>query len=73
MASDYFDLGTYRVAITTSSPDAQLWFNRGLVLCYAFNHQEAYECFNLALAADPGCAIAYWGKAFVLGCNYNKP
>ncbi|MGN6143949.1 MAG: hypothetical protein ACTHOP_10200 [Mesorhizobium sp.] len=73
MASDYFDLGTFRVEITTASPAAQLWFNRGLVLCYAFNHQEAYECFSIALKADPGCAIAYWGKAFVLGCNYNKP
>jgi tetratricopeptide (TPR) repeat protein len=73
MASDYFDLGSFRVEITTASPDAQLWFNRGLVLCYAFNHQEAYECFSIALKADPGCAIAYWGKAFVLGCNYNKP
>jgi tetratricopeptide (TPR) repeat protein len=73
MASDYFDLGTFRVEITTASPEAQLWFNRGLVLCYAFNHQEAYECFSIALKADPGCAIAYWGKAFVLGCNYNKP
>ncbi|MET3661198.1 tetratricopeptide repeat protein [Aquamicrobium ahrensii] len=73
MASDYFDLGAYQVAITTSSPETKLWFNRGLVLCYAFNHQEAYECFNLALAGDPHCALAYWGKAFVLGCNYNKP
>lgn len=73
MASDYFDLGSYSVAITTSSPQAQMWFDRGLALCYAFNHQEAYECFNLALEADPGCAIAWWGKAFVLGCNYNKP
>lgn len=73
MASDYFDLGTFRVEITTSSPEAQLWFNRGLVHCYAFNHQEAHECFSAALEADPDCAIAYWGKAFVLGCNYNKP
>ncbi|UNK40596.1 tetratricopeptide repeat protein (plasmid) [Shinella sp. H4-D48] len=73
MTSDYFDLGSYTVTVTTSSADAELWFNRGLMLCYAFNHQEAYECFNRAIAADPGCAIAYWGKAFVLGCNYNKP
>ena len=73
MDPPYFNLGSYQATITTSSPEAQVWFNRGLVLCYAFNHQEAHECFKLALAADPRCAMAYWGIAYVLGCNYNKP
>src|SRR5690606_7509593 len=34
---------------------------------------EAVACFDRAAAADPGCAMAYWGKAYALGCNYNKP
>ncbi|PKS08386.1 hypothetical protein jhhlp_005330 [Lomentospora prolificans] len=71
--STYFNLGSHHVQITTTSHDAQLWFNRGLILCYAFNHEEASKCFHLAIEADPGCAIAHWGKAYVLGCNYNKP
>ncbi|MEU8033118.1 hypothetical protein AB0C13_31560 [Streptomyces sp. NPDC049099] len=70
---DYYDLGTYSRPVTTSSPEAQLWFDRGLVWTYAFNHEEAVSCFEAAAAADPGCAMAYWGIAYALGPNYNKP
>jgi len=69
----YYDLGTYSRTITTSSAEAQLWFDRGLIWCYGFNHQEAAVCFDRAIKADPDCAIAYWGLAYVKGCNYNKP
>ena len=27
----YFDLGTYSRPVTTTAPEAQLWFDRGLV------------------------------------------
>lgn len=69
----YYDLGRYARAITTASPEAQLWFDRGLIWCYGYNHQEAAVCFDRAVAADPDCAMAYWGLAYVSGCNYNKP
>ena len=69
----YYDLGKYSRSITTKSPDAELWFNRGLIWCYGFNHEEAVECFERAIAADGGCALAYWGVAYALGPNYNKP
>jgi tetratricopeptide (TPR) repeat protein len=71
--SDYFDLGTYSRDVTTSSAHARLWFNRGLVWAYAFNHEEAVACFERAIEADPGCALAHWGLAYALGPNYNKP
>src|ERR1700683_99510 len=71
--SDYFDLGTYTRDVTTSSAHARLWFNRGLVWAYAFNHEEAVACFERAIEADPGCALAHWGLAYALGPNYNKP
>jgi tetratricopeptide (TPR) repeat protein len=71
--SDYFDLGTYTRTITTSSAEAQAWFTRGLVWTYAFNHEEAMRCFEQAVEADPDCALAYWGLAYALGPNYNKP
>jgi hypothetical protein len=71
--SDYFDLGGYTRQVTTTSAGAQAWFTRGLVWAYAFNHEEAAECFGRAAEADPGCVMAHWGLAYALGPNYNKP
>ncbi|KOT40795.1 hypothetical protein ADK41_11705 [Streptomyces caelestis] len=70
---DYYDLGDHRRPVTTSSADAQLWFDRGLIWTYAFNHEEAVSCFEKAAEADPDCAMAHWGIAYALGPNYNKP
>ena len=70
---DYFDLGSYSRDVTTTSADAQTWFNRGLVWAYGFNHEESVACFEQAIAADPQCALAHWGLAYALGPNYNKP
>ncbi|KAL2157084.1 hypothetical protein VTH06DRAFT_7040 [Thermothelomyces fergusii] len=69
----YYDLGKFHMPVTTSSGEAQTWFNRGLVWCYAFNHEEAVRCFERAAAADDSCALAYWGIAYAVGPNYNKP
>ena len=71
--SDYYDLGTYSRAITTTSPEAQLWFDRGLIWGFAYNHDESVACYKRALEHDPECAMAYWGIAYSSGCNYNKP
>ena len=68
----YYDLGSYHRAITTASPEAQLWFDRGLIWCYGFHHEEAITCFKQATEIDPHCAIAYWGIAYASGPNYNK-
>ncbi|AVH60587.1 MULTISPECIES: hypothetical protein [Streptomyces] len=70
---DYYDLGTHSRRVTTSSPSAQTWFDRGLIWAYAFHHEEAVSCFEAAAAADADCAMAYWGFAYALGPNYNKP
>ncbi|MBT8078717.1 MAG: tetratricopeptide repeat protein, partial [Gammaproteobacteria bacterium] len=69
----YYDLGTYSRTVSTSAPEAQLWFDRGLVWTYAYNHEEAIACFERALEADPSCAMAHWGIAYAIGPNYNKP
>ncbi len=71
--SDYYDLGTYTCPITTSSPDTQLWFDRGLNWTYGYNHDEAVACFQRALENDPRCAMAHWGVAYAAGPNYNLP
>ncbi|MGB7241573.1 MAG: tetratricopeptide repeat protein [Sulfitobacter sp.] len=72
-AMDYYDVGDHTRAVTTTSPDAQLWFNRGLVWGFAYFHDEAIACFHKAIEADPDCAMAYWGVAYATGPNYNLP
>ncbi|MDT7795996.1 MAG: hypothetical protein QOD59_5437 [Mycobacterium sp.] len=68
----YYDLGSYHRPIETASPQAQLWFDRGMVWAYAFNHDEAIKCFERALDLDSDLAIARWGVAYSMGPNYNK-
>ncbi|WP_204078968.1 tetratricopeptide repeat protein [Mycobacterium riyadhense] len=68
----YFDLGSYHRPVETTCAQAQVWFDRGLVWAYAFNHEEAIRCFQRALELDPDLAIARWGIAYSVGPNYNK-
>ena len=72
-SDDYYDLGDFGHSITTNNHDAQVWFNRGLTWVYTFNHIEGAYCFEQAIAHDPSCAIVYWGLAYAIGPNYNKP
>jgi len=67
----YYDIDVYSRSVTTSSGEAQRWFDRGLVWTYAYNHEEAIVCFQKALEHDPSCAMAYWGIAYAAGPNYN--
>lgn len=69
----YYDLGSYSRKVTCASEEAQLWFDRGLVWTYAYNHEEAIACFEKTLKADADCAMAHWGIAYCVGPNYNKP
>lgn len=68
----WYDIGAVHREVTTDSPQAQLWFDRGLALCYGFNHAEALVCFSRAAKVDPDCAMAYWGMAYAHGPNYNN-
>lgn len=71
--SDYYELGDHHRTVSTQSIETQLWFDRGLIWTYGFNHEEAVRCFERALETDPGCAMAHWGVAYASGPNYNKP
>ena len=71
-SNDYYDIGGFHYPVTTESRPAQLWFDRGLAMCYGFNHEEAVRCFEKALAADPGMTMAYWGLAYAWGPNINN-
>src|SRR5215471_15013873 len=59
--------------VTTSNPEAQKFFDQGLRLIYAFNHDEAAKSFQRAAEFDPKMAMAYWGVAESVGPNYNDP
>ena len=66
-------LSSWTHKVTTSSPEAQQYFDQGLRFIYGFNHDEATRSFKEAARLDPNCAMAYWGIAFTLGPNYNLP
>ena len=66
-----YDLGQHGFTVSTTSPDAQRWFDRGLNWTYNYNHEEAVVCFQKAAKADPNCAMAHWGIAYAAGPNYN--
>lgn len=66
------DLGSFHRRITTDSPEAQAWFDRGLALVYGFNHEEAIRCFERAAWEDPACAMAQWGIAYANGVHINN-
>jgi len=68
----YFDVGDFHYQVSTDSPAAQQWFDRGLAMCIAFNHEEGVRCFERALAIDPGMAMGYWGLAYGWGPNINN-
>jgi tetratricopeptide (TPR) repeat protein len=71
---DYpYDVGPYVRKVTTASANAQRWFDRGLNWCFGYHHEEAVACFERALSADPGCAMAHWGVSYASGPNYNFP
>ncbi|HVO82375.1 MAG TPA: hypothetical protein VMT28_16715 [Terriglobales bacterium] len=66
-------LGNLHHPVSTSNPEAQQFFDQGLRLIYAFNHDEAERSFQHAADLDPKLAMAYWGIAEAVGPNYNDP
>jgi tetratricopeptide (TPR) repeat protein len=67
------NLGKLHHPISTDSPKAQQYFDQGLRLVFAFNHEEAINSFEEAARLDPKAAMAYWGIALALGPNINRP
>jgi len=56
-------MGSSHLAITTTHPEAQKWFDLGINLLHDFWHLEAYRVFKEVIKADPFCAMGYWGLA----------
>lgn len=73
-AEPHFDgLGKPWRKITTTSAEAQRYFDQGLAFLYAFDHEEAIRSFQAAAQADPDCAMAWWGIACASGPHINFP
>ncbi len=66
-------LGNLHHPVSTKNEAAQNFFDQGLRLIYAFNHDEAGRSFQKAAELDPKLAMAYWGIAEAVGPNYNDP
>ncbi|MFN4225324.1 MAG: tetratricopeptide repeat protein [Hyphomonas sp.] len=64
-------MGDFHRTITTSNPDAQTYFNQGMVLSFGFNHAESIRSFRAAQRLDPECAMCFWGEALATGPNIN--
>ena len=60
-------LGGHHHIISTKSPEAQTFFDQGLTLVFAFNHEEAARAFRHASELDPQSAMPFWGVALALG------
>jgi len=58
---------------TTCQPAAQAPFERGVALLHSFWFPAAIASFDEALAADPTCAMAWWGKALSFWGNPFSP
>lgn len=69
----YDNLGTLHDPVRAGSPAAQAYFDQGLRLYWAFNHEEAFRAFAEAERLDPACALCVAGQALALGPNINAP
>src|SRR5947209_14281773 len=54
-------LGNHHHPVSTRNAEAQRFFDQGLTLAYAFNHDEAVRSFKRAGELDPKLAMAWWG------------
>jgi tetratricopeptide (TPR) repeat protein len=65
--------GSYQWKISHATDSAQFYFNQGINMYYAFHSIEAIASFTKATHLDPGCAMAWYGKALAMGPNINYP
>lgn len=65
------DLGDHRHRVSTFDPAVQAYFDQGLRLTYAFQHDEAVRSFRAAARLAPDCAMCWWGVAWASGPNIN--
>src|SRR5215207_953998 len=52
-------VGQHHHAMTTTSADAQRFFNQGFNFVFGFNHEQAAKSFARAAALDPKAAMPH--------------
>ena len=57
------DVGAVHQKVTTSSPDAQAFYDQGLTLLHHYSFIDAARSFRQALRSDPDCAMCWMGLA----------
>ena len=57
------DIGAVHQKVTTSSPDAQAYYDQGLTLLHHYSFIDATRSFRQALRSDPECAMCWMGLA----------
>jgi len=57
--------------VSTDVPLAQIAFDRGLTLVFAYESDEAERSFREAARLDPSLAMAFWGIALAVGPDIN--
>jgi tetratricopeptide (TPR) repeat protein len=70
-ATLFTNLGHHHHPVATKSPEAQEFFDQGLTLAFAFNHEEAVRSFQRAAELDLQSPMPPWGIALALGPNIN--
>jgi tetratricopeptide (TPR) repeat protein len=65
--------GPLHHGVSTRNAQAQAYFDQGMKLVFAFNHEAAIRSFQRAAELDPELAMAHWGIALSLGPNINMP
>jgi len=63
-------MGTVHLPITTTSPEAQQFFDQGVAQMHSFWAREAERSFLQAAALDPAAPMPYWGIAMVAGGDW---
>ena len=66
-------LGSFTRPISSTSKEAQAYFDQGFQMMYAFAKPEAVRSFREAWKRDPQCAICHWGEAWAWGSYLNSP
>ncbi|MEX2582418.1 MAG: hypothetical protein WD766_04050 [Gemmatimonadota bacterium] len=64
--------GSFTRPVTTTSPEAQAYFDQGMQMVYAFTYSVAVRSFEEAQRVDPNCAMCYWGEALARGPFLNS-
>ncbi|HEX6042333.1 tetratricopeptide repeat protein [Longimicrobium sp.] len=64
-------LGPFSWPVTTTSAEAQAYFDQGVKLMYAYARANARPSFAHARTVDPRCAMCWWGEAWSMGAYLN--